>query len=70
MMISSPNIVGLRTSTAASRMMSSFVRSDAVVGEVPHAVLDHDDRAVDDQAEVDGPQAHQARRRCRPAPSS
>ena len=28
MMISSPNIVGFRTSTAASRMMSSFVRSE------------------------------------------
>ena len=32
----------------------------AVVGQVPDAVLDHDDRAVDDQAEVDGPEAHQA----------
>ena len=32
----------------------------AVVGEVPHAVLDHDDRAIDDEPEVDGPEAHQA----------
>ena len=60
MMISSPNIVGLRTSTAASRMISSFDRPGAVVGQVADAVLDHHDRAVDHQAEVDGAQAHQA----------
>ena len=32
----------------------------AVVGQVPDAVLDHHDRAIDDQAEVDRAQAHQA----------
>jgi hypothetical protein len=56
-MISSPNIVGPRTSIAASRTTSSF---DAP--QPADAVLHHDHRAVDDEAEVDRPEAHQARR--------
>ena len=60
MMISSPNIVGLRTSTAAARMIFQSTAVRAVVGQVADAVLDHHDRAVDDQSEVDGAQAHQA----------
>ena len=32
------------------------------MGDPPDAVLDHDHRAIDDQAEVDRPQAHQAGR--------
>ena len=34
----------------------------ALVRQPPDAVLDHDDARVDDQAEVDRPQAHQAGR--------
>ena len=61
-MISSPNIVGLRTSTAASRIDVEPASTGAVVavGDVPDAVLDHHDRAIDDHAEVDRPQAQQA----------
>ena len=61
MMISSPNIVGLRTSTAASRMISSrLLPSIRSWADVPHAVLDHHHRAIDDHAKIDRPQAQQA----------
>ena len=61
MMISSPNIVGLRTSMAASRTTSSRLRSLAfAMRQVPDHVLDHDHGAIDDQAEVERPQAQQA----------
>ncbi len=62
-MISSPNSVGLRTSTAASRMTSQLAPFVGIaVGNVADAVLDHDHRAIDDHAEVDGSQAQQAGR--------
>ena len=58
MMMSSPNSVGLRTSTAASRTTSTLrPAAQVAVGDVADAVLDHDDRAIDDHAEVDGPEA-------------
>ena len=60
MMMSSPNIVGFRTSTAASRMMASFVAIRAVMGEASDAILDHHHGAIDHQPEIDGTQAHQA----------
>ena len=60
-MISSPNIVGLRTSTAASRTISNLVLlGEIAVGDVTHAVLHHHDGTIDHEAKVDGPQAEQA----------
>ena len=61
MMISSPNIVGLRTSIGSvaddvDHVPPRFAR-DAIVA---HAVFDHHDRAIDDHAEVDRAQAQQA----------
>jgi hypothetical protein len=60
MMISSPNIVGLRTSIAASRTTSSRAPVATCPRRAAGRVLDHDHRAVDDQPEVDRAQAHQA----------
>jgi hypothetical protein len=51
-MISSPNIFGPRTSIAASRTTS--------IRDAADAVLDHDHRAVDHEAEINRPEAHQA----------
>ena len=72
-MISSPNIVGLRTSTAASRIDLQPSLADSgrhglspVRRQMSHAVLDHHHRAIDDHAEVDGPQAQQAGRDAEP----
>ncbi len=45
---------------AASRTMASLFRREALVRDVSHAVLDHDDRTIDHEAEVDRAEAHQA----------
>ena len=68
-MMSSPKSVGLRTSTDASLTTSSTLVARALEPEPPLRVLDQDDRAVDDEAEVDRAERHQACRRPRSAAS-
>src|SRR5262249_2225692 len=69
MMINSPNKVGFRTSTAASRIISSldftppappWEGGEMGGWDVPDAVLDHDDRAVHDHPEIERAQAEEA----------
>ena len=66
MMIAWPKTVGWIISLAAAidlvqplRRDRAAARARAAFGEPPQAVLDDDDRAVDDQAEVDRAEAHQ-----------
>ena len=65
-MISMPNSAGRTTSRAPARMASnrSGARQQAAApvllgGQQRQAVLDDDDGAVDDDAEIDGAEAHQ-----------
>ena len=54
--------IGRPTSPAAARTRSSRVPS-SVAAEVPDARLDHDDRRLDDDSEVDGPERDEVGRR-------
>lgn len=59
-MISSPNIVGPRTSTGRVADHVELGLHRGGEAQPADAVFDHDHGAVDDEPEVDRPRAHQA----------